>query len=80
MAVIVKFKLADKVGGVRHPTELIGHYRVFERDGHGPIMQIDTNGSQARAKPGKQSQTIQLDKSSAKELWLILGKEFGFSR
>jgi hypothetical protein len=31
-----------------------------------------------RAKPGKQSQTIQLSKESAEQLWRILGKEFGF--
>ena len=77
MAVITKFELADKVDGKRHPTDVIGFYRVLKRDGHGPLFQIDTRGSEQRAKRDKQSQTIQLDPNSAKELWLILGKEFG---
>jgi hypothetical protein len=78
MAVITNFQLSDKTGGSRHPTEVVGLYRVLSRDGYGPLLQIDTNGSEMRAKPGKQSQTIQLSKESAEQLWRILGKEFGF--
>ena len=78
MAVITKLQFDEKTGGKRHPTDVVGFYRVLERDGYGPLLQIDTRGSEQRAKRDKQSQTIQFDSNSAKELWLILGKEFGF--
>jgi hypothetical protein len=78
MAVITSFRLSDKKRGQRHPTELPGFYRIIGEDGLGPLIQIDTNGSEHRAKRNKQSQTIQLDRRSAEELWKILGKEFGF--
>ncbi|MBC7669283.1 MAG: hypothetical protein H7236_12735 [Gemmatimonadaceae bacterium] len=56
----------------------MGHYKVFSHDGQKRVLQIDTLGSQQREIPGKVSQTIQLSEDSARELWLILGKEFAF--
>ncbi len=77
MAVITSFEPSRKTKGKRHPTQLPGFYRFIGSDDVG-LMQIDTNGSEGRAKPGKQSQTIQLDRTSAEQLWRILGKEYGF--
>ena len=77
MAVITSFEPSKKTKGARHPTELPGFYRFIGSDGL-KLIQIDTNGSDERAKPGKQSQTIQLDRASAEQLWLILSKEYGF--
>jgi hypothetical protein len=78
MPLITKFQLSEKTGGKLQPTQVVGLYRVFERDGYGPVLQIDTNGSETRAKPNKQSQTIQLNEASAKDLWLLLGKHYRF--
>lgn len=47
-------------------------------DGEAKLLQIDTSGRSDRENPGKLSQTIQLDKSSARALFDIIGKEFGF--
>jgi hypothetical protein len=52
-------------------------YIPFERDGR-VLLQIDTYGSAVRQNPGKQSQTIQLDRESASQLYIILRDEFGF--
>jgi len=39
---------------------------------------LDTHGSNDREIPGKVSQTLQFDETSARALWEILGREFGF--
>lgn len=44
----------------------------------GPILQIDTCGRGTRENPGKISQSIQLNKTSAAELFQILKAEFNF--
>ena len=59
-------------------THVIGHYGVERNEEGLKFIQIDTQGSGERQKPGKQSQTIQLTEKSARELWSILGREFGF--
>jgi hypothetical protein len=46
-------------------------YTSFERDGR-VILQIDTYGRDSRQVPGKQSQTIQLDREGAEALYNIL--------
>lgn len=50
-------------------------YSAVEVDGH-RIVQLETYGSADRAIPGKVSQTIQLDESSARELVRILRSAF----
>jgi hypothetical protein len=52
-------------------------YAVFERDGR-TFVQIDTRGRTERENPEKVSQSLQLDKSSARELFDILRDAFGF--
>lgn len=61
------------------PTHIPALYKVFEdADGFGQIFQIDTLGSPNREKPGAQSQTLQLTRSSAEELWKALGRTYQF--
>lgn len=60
------------------PTRVSAHYGIFRRDGRS-FLQLDTYGSKARQDPGKQSQTLQFTEDSARELWAMLGREFGFS-
>jgi hypothetical protein len=43
------------------------------------LIQLDTFGSDERAMPGKKSQTMQFDRQQARQLWEILGREFGFA-
>ena len=78
MAIITKFERFDKRTFKLQPTQVIGHFGTFG-EGDQKVLQIDTQGSQAREKPQKQSQTLQLTRQSAKELWTLLGKEFDFS-
>ncbi|MBC7150405.1 MAG: methionyl-tRNA formyltransferase [Rhizobium sp.] len=58
--------------------EIGATYSVFGIDDK-RIVQIDTYGSVDREIPGKKSQTIQLDREGAENLFLILKNEFGFS-
>lgn len=58
--------------------EIGATYSVFGID-EKRIVQIDTYGSVDREIPGKKSQTIQLDREGAENLFLILKNEFGFS-
>ncbi len=76
MALIRQF---DKLDGERTTLheEVEARYSVFERDGRG-IVQINTYGRKDRDIPGKVSQTIQLERDSAKQLVDILTKHFGF--
>ena len=78
MALITSFEKKPNDSGQQHRTNVVGHYKVFPPNGQKRIFQIDTLGSSERAMPGKLSQTIQLSEESAKALWVILGREFGF--
>ncbi|MBC8036035.1 MAG: methionyl-tRNA formyltransferase [Rhizobiales bacterium] len=57
--------------------EIDATYSVFEKDGR-ILLQIDTFGRSTREIPGKKSQTLQLDKRGAENLYRILQKEFHF--
>jgi hypothetical protein len=50
-------------------------YTTFERDGRG-FVQIDSYGRAEREIPGKKSQSIQLDETSARQLFQILSDFF----
>jgi hypothetical protein len=64
--------------GKLQPSQVVGLIKIFElADGH-PVVQIDTNGSADRANLGKQSQTIQLGREAAKELFDILKRTYDF--
>ena len=50
-------------------------YSLFSRDGQ-TYLQLDTYGSQERAIPGKTSQSLQLDRSAARQLKNLLEASF----
>jgi hypothetical protein len=64
--------------GKLQPTQLIAQVKVFAPNGELPIVQIDTYGSEDRKIPGKQSQTLQLGKEAAFELYKILKETYCF--
>jgi hypothetical protein len=57
--------------------EISASYTVFERDGR-RFIQIDSYGRDEREIPGKKSQTIQLDRDGAQQLYRILQNAFHF--
>lgn len=70
MALIRDFTRKERNRGSLH-DEIEATYATFERDGR-VILQIDTYGRDTRQMPGKQSQTIQLDRQGAEALYKIL--------
>jgi hypothetical protein len=74
----VKAVTREDTQGKRQPTEVEAIVKVFDTEGSTRIVQIDTHGSDERQNPGKQSQTIQFGKDSAKELFDILKDTYGF--
>jgi hypothetical protein len=77
MAWITSFELKPGSGKL-HPTQLVGHVKVFDIESGSRIVQIDTLGSEDREKPNKQSQTIQVGREAAEQLFLVLKKTYGF--
>jgi hypothetical protein len=77
MAWIKNFE--KRVGkGKLQPSQVVGVVKIFGLTDGRPVVQIDTNGSADRANPGKQSQTIQLGRDAAKELFDILKGTYDF--
>ena len=76
MALIKSFKPigADSRGQV-HRTEVDCGWAFFTIAGR-TYLQLDTYGSQARAIPGKVSQTLQLDEDAARELKRLIIQAF----
>ena len=64
--------------GRRQPSNVTAFVKVFETQDSTPIIQIDTLGSDDRKNPGKQSQTLQFGKESAKQLFDILKHTYNF--
>lgn len=77
MAFVRRFEHKNMERNSLH-KEIGATYSVFGIDDK-RIVQIDTYGSVDREIPGKKSQTIQLDREGAENLFLILKNEFGFS-
>ncbi|HEY7449503.1 MAG TPA: hypothetical protein VH702_15215 [Vicinamibacterales bacterium] len=75
MAVISKFIPVEGSIGHRQPTTVECAWRGFDAD-EGRMLQLDTFGSTTRKHPGKQSQTLQLDRSAALELVAIIHRVF----
>jgi hypothetical protein len=74
---VKNFETRDGSGKLQ-PSQVVGLIKTFEpTEGH-PIVQIDTSGSADRANPGKQSQTIQLGRVAARELFDILKRTYDF--
>jgi hypothetical protein len=77
MAWIKSFEKRDGRGKLQ-PSQVVGVVKIFEPTDGNPIVQIDTNGSADTANPGKQSQTIQLGREAARELFDILKRTYDF--
>lgn len=77
MALVTGVQLDDKPVNRLHPTRLVCWYLVGSPDGQ-RILQLDTYGSADRKDPDKLSQTLQFDERSAKQLFDVIQKEFGF--
>lgn len=75
MARIQRFVRSDNWSGSAQPTEVHCAWKVFDT-GSSRWLQLDTFGSKARMHPGKQSQTLQLDRSAAAALVRILEAAF----
>lgn len=74
MALIVSFEEVAGASSRKHGPVEAG-WRSF--DFHGErILQIDTYGSPDRKRPGKQSQSIQLDRAGAEALLRIMSQTF----
>jgi hypothetical protein len=59
-------------------TQVVAVAKIFQTEGSHRIVQIDTHGSEERENRGKQSQTIQFGKESAKQLFDIFKDTYGF--
>jgi len=66
--------------GKLQPTQVIAYVKVFQTDDRNSIVQIDTHGSSDREMPNKQSQTLQLGRETAEQLYDILRSTYGFER
>ncbi|MBO9395152.1 hypothetical protein J7400_00565 [Shimia sp. R9_2] len=76
MAVVLKFSPSAKTIRSLHPTQVVCEYMTTEKDGK-KLLQLNTYGSDERQIPGKLSQTLQIDKTIARQLMDILREEFG---
>jgi hypothetical protein len=78
MALVTRFNRNEKEPKT-HPTQVTGYWSVLRgENGKVSLFQIDTRGSDDRERLDKQSQTLQLSRDSAKELYTLLKYEFGF--
>ena len=77
MAWVTNFEIRDG-SGRRQPSNVIGVVRRFEQPDGETVIQIDTHGSEDRANPGKQSQTLQLGRDAAKQLFDLLKRRYAF--
>jgi len=77
MAWITHFEIRDGNGRLQ-PSRVTGQVKVFDLPDGGPVVQIDTFGSAEREILGKQSQTIQLGREAARELFDILRETYRF--
>ncbi|MBO4982660.1 MAG: methionyl-tRNA formyltransferase [Clostridia bacterium] len=73
---VTKIEKIDKERVTIH-EKVYTTYSVFDDCGK-HFVQIDTYGRSDRELPGKISQSIQLDESSAKYLFDLLKKEYNF--
>jgi hypothetical protein len=77
MALVRHFKQKTRERHSLH-HEIEAGYFAFEKDGK-LLFQIDTWGRKSREKPGKQSQTLRLDRDGAFQLYGLLKSTFHFS-
>ena len=75
MARIASFTQMRPTGYEReHPTEVDCAYKSFASPSGRRLLQFDTCGSAERENPGKASQTLQVDQSTARKLIEILSQ------
>ncbi len=79
MALVTALQLDERKFRSIHPTELVARYIVAEADGR-KVLQLNTYGSSGRDVPDKLSQTLQFDENTARHLFDLLGREFGFKK
>jgi hypothetical protein len=77
MAMVTSLERDDRDFKSAHPTKLVAKYLVAKKSGM-RVLQINTYGSNDRDVPGKLSQTLQFNEQSARELFDVLQREFGF--
>lgn len=77
MAWITSIERKEGRGRIQ-PTQVIAYAKVFQTDDRNTIVQIDTYGSSNREMPDKQSQTLQLGREAAKQLYDLLAKTYKF--
>jgi hypothetical protein len=77
LAWIISFQQKSGSGRIQ-PTQVVGHVKVFVTNDSTPVIQIDTMGSTDRENPGKQSQTLQMGRESAKQLFDLLKQTYNF--
>lgn len=75
---VVRFERAAAQTVRLQPTELICKYRFGRLNDGRRVLQLDTHGSSHRQLEGKASQTLQIPEAQARELWELLGAQFGF--
>lgn len=75
MAFVESFERGTRSNLKRQPSTVTCHYSVADHGGT-RLIQFDTYGSETRANPGKQSQTLQLDAERAKQLVALLKAAF----
>lgn len=80
MPVVTQFEKVETTRSAEQPTKVVATYKIVSIPGGETFFQIDTGGSKDRQNPGKQSQTIQLTRKSAKELWVLLGDHYKFGK
>lgn len=76
MAFVKAFE-RDSLDQMRLHDEVRGKVYFQNVDGR-VLMQMSTFGRETREIPGKLSQTIQLDREGAHELFQMMKQEFGF--
>jgi hypothetical protein len=80
MPVVTQFKRVETTRSAKQPTDVVATYKIVTTQDGKSLFQVDTGGSKSRQNPGKQSQTFQLTRESAKELWNLLGSHYGFGK
>lgn len=78
MARVRKLSEDNQARAKPHPTEVDCRWQVVEGTGGSILFQLSTYGSDERVSEPKVSQTIQLDKTVARELVELLNRSFGF--
>jgi hypothetical protein len=78
MAFVTAIRRSDRQTLRIQPSNTVCGYAVADLGDGRLVLQLDSYGSETRDVQGAASQTLQFDRDRARELWSILGREFGF--